>query len=110
MASSRDQKLCAGHGPVGAGSDAHALVLEFGGRGAQQIRHDADIAVAHHQQIVRGLRQHEVQAVDLGVGVRRLTGENQARGNAGILGSQPLHHFRLRIVRVAHSKENFELR
>ncbi len=55
VASSRDQKLAPGHGAVGAGGHAQLRVLKFGGDGAQQAGRDADVAVAHHHQVVARL-------------------------------------------------------
>ena len=55
-------------------------------------------------------RQHEIQAVDLGVGIGRLAGHDQPRGHLRIARAQPLHHRNRRVVRRAHGEQNFELR
>ena len=74
----------AGHRAVRAGGDAEAGVLKLGRNRFQQAGSDSDVAVAHHHQVIRGGGKHLLQAVDLGVGIGRLAGHQQARRNVRI--------------------------
>ena len=44
---------------------------------------DADIAIAHDQDVVARFGDHSFQAVDLGIGIRRLAGDHQPCGASG---------------------------
>ena len=69
-----------------------AVVRELGGDGAQHGRRHAHVAIGHHHQVVARGGQHAVQAVDLGVGIGRLAGDDEARGNRRVARPQLFHH------------------
>ncbi len=46
---------------------------------SEEARRDADIAIAHDQQIVARRGQHAIQTEDLGVRIRRFAGDDQLR-------------------------------
>jgi len=103
-------ETCTGHGPVGAGGDSQVGILKLRRYRSEKAGSDTHVAVAHHDQIVGGFAKHPVQAVDLGVGIRRLAGDEDPARHARILLAQLLDHSDRRIVFLAGGEENLELR
>src|SRR5260370_8749044 len=69
----------AGDCSVGTRSQGDMPIAEFGGYRRQKAGSDANVAVAHHQQIVAGFGGPAIEAEDLGVGGGGRAGYDQAR-------------------------------
>ena len=98
------------HSPVGAGRNAKLLILKFRSHGLEKRGVDADVAVAHDYQFVCRHGQHALEAIDLRVGIRRLSGDHQSRCDIGILPPQALNNSHRRILFVSDREQNFERR
>jgi len=66
------------------------------------------VSLAFDEQIVLRRGLHQVQAVDLGVRIGRLPGDNEPRWNARILGLQLSYYRSRRIVRITNGEQNLE--
>ncbi len=106
----RGPEAASRHGAVRAGCDAQALVLELRGDDAQHIRSHADVAVAHHQQVVAGLGHHAVQLVDLGVGIGRLARQQDADRDRRVLPAQALDGAEGGIILSPDREQQLEVR
>ena len=79
----------AGHGAVGTSHQSELLVREFIGQATAEIPADADVAIAHGNQIVLRPIEHAFQAVDLGVRIGRFAGDDQLGLNGRVFEHQP---------------------
>jgi hypothetical protein len=84
--------------------------LKFGGKAGAEIRRHADVAIGHGNQLMACLVEHEFQAEDLGVRIRRLAGEDQFARNGRIFRHQPAHHGYGGIGFPTHREEHFKIR
>ena len=93
-------------GPVGAGDQAHARILQGRGHAGQKIGADLDVAVRDHQEIVPGPGLKLAQGADLGVVPQGFRAQNHLQPSGRGLPAQVFKERQNRVVRVGHPEED----